>query len=182
MPIIVAPGESAQLEVRIGADYLYPGRIDKRISISCSGSADLVSIDIVGQVDPAVRFSPPAVDFGGRQAGDAAYADVTVVLDPRIEGRVDPMIAVTNPDLEVTRLGPEVYRKDEPAHQAGRVDGAPIRFVERRFRISLVKSPHIGPLTGSLTLKPKPGETLMGREFVGCNANVSGEITAGVGG
>jgi hypothetical protein len=177
VPLMVTPGEPAEMEVRIGADYLYPGPINKSIKVCGADAREVVSIDITGTIDPAARFLPAVIDFKKRQSGDPADATVAVVIDSRVADRIDPMIAVSDPDLQVTPLSAAAERLPKQAWKSRSDTPA---FVTRRYRVSLVKSPRIGHLAATLSLRPKPGEVLTGRAFAGCWAHVAGDIVPGI--
>ena len=173
LPLTLDPGDDAKLEVTLAADHLYPGKAQKYVWINTKEAPGQITILMDGQVDAAAHFDPPILDFGQVRAGKTATIPVTITIDPRLAPRIGDMLGTSDANLVITQT-------DDPARL--RADAAAKEPVVRHYRVSLSNHPQLGIMMGTISLMPKPGETMGERDLAGCWANLSGEITGSIAG
>ena len=141
-PALLAPGEQAQIRVAVSLTGRQAYIKHASLWVYAKESpTPVASVEIVAQIEPAILFDPPVLQFNKSTAGSAPVIAFSVAFDPRLTGPGKTWRAVSsNPAVTVTA------QPGEKQEQRGAKS-----VVVRSYRAALSANAPTGPLSGAIT-------------------------------
>lgn len=148
----LAPGRQAPVRVTVNTTHLAPGQLEKMVQVFVQGDEQPVAtLEMTGELRPALSFSPALLDFGSVSPGKAPFRTLTVTWDPRLMSQRNlPALTSPDPRVRVTAL------------PAGKMIGMGI--LTRVYQITLARDASPGPLDVTLAFalpSEKPGSPVL---------------------
>lgn len=167
-PITLASGQHAQVHVAVDLAGHAPGMLYKTVLVFVQGRFQPVALlEMQGQLQPAVSFSPSLLDFG-KATGSSLPQTITATIDARLvpSGQIPPLLAST-PAIRVT---PAAVSQTSTR-----------KSLTRTYQITLAPDAPLGPLTGTLTFGQPTGKDALpstsAAPFMQAAALVVGQVT-----
>lgn len=184
MPLTLAPGESAAVEVEMALNNISPGAFEKYVWAYLPNETEpAATLRLVGVLHTEASLAPLRLDFGRKSAGTSAALPLTLTLDARLLekfGGKPPRLVSSNPDVTV--------RADTAEPQTLTGDGQTV--VRLPYVVTLSEKARLGMAAGTISLVPLVPESGKGARQGGRNpaespaveatfaAEVAGEVTA----
>ena len=133
LPDVLAPGKEIEVDTSIDPLRLFPGAVEKSVSVYIAGQAQPAAVlEITGTLAPAASFSPDMLNFGDVAYGDGASLNLTATIDRAMV-----------PSLDVVK-----FETTDPDITADKVSAAPFGANEETvvYNVELSKAPYITPI------------------------------------
>ena len=133
LPDVLAPGKEIEVDTSIDPLRLFPGAVEKSVSVYIAGQAQPAAVlEITGTLAPAASFSPDMLNVGDVAYGDGASLNLTATIDKAMV-----------PSLDVVK-----FETTDPDITADKVSAAPFGANEEAvvYNVELSKAPYITPI------------------------------------
>lgn len=140
----LAPSDEISLRVALDLTKVAPGAVRKTVVVFAQGQTQPAALlEMTGTVVPAVRFSPPVLDFQRVPVGEASSLALAVTADARLAnfGALPPLVS-SNPAIQIrptaNKVDAPLERKNSPT-------------VTRNYVLTLAKDTPLGLLSGTVS-------------------------------
>ena len=144
----LAPGQRARVHVAVSLVGHAPGMLYKTVLVFAESQLQPVALlEMQGQLQSDVSFSPPLIDFG-QAAGQSAPQTLTATVDARLlpSGQMPALVS----SLPAVRIS--------PVPNAGAAPSGTKTTLSRTYRVTLAPDAPLGPLTGTLKFELPAGK------------------------